>query len=62
MAMQQACGGLTLVADEEIHKCGCSVEQEEESHLFLGVMIALPAGLMLWAGVLRVAVEIAHRL
>lgn len=63
MASDQAYCALTEAAEEELEDCGCLLEEEEEeSHLFVGMMIAVPAGLVLWAGALRVALEIAHRL
>ena len=58
---KSGCALSGTVKDEHEFECSCEPE-EEKSHLFLGIMIALPAGLMLWAGALRVAVEIAHRL
>ncbi len=62
MAIEQAYCESTCAAQDLQEDCSCFQEEDEESHLFRAVMIAVPAGLMLWAGVLRIAVVIAHRL
>jgi hypothetical protein len=42
--------------------CGCANELNEDTHFFRGIMIAIPAGLLAWAGLLRVVGEVIHRL
>ena len=43
--------------------CGCAAEElPTDSHLFRGILIAIPAGLLAWAGLLRIAGEVLHRL
>jgi hypothetical protein len=37
-------------------------EMDEDGRFFRGMLIAIPSGLLLWAGLLRVAGEILHRL
>jgi hypothetical protein len=35
--------------------CGCSAEDHEQSHFFRGILVAVPTGLALWLGLLKVA-------
>jgi hypothetical protein len=41
--------------------CECTQQEHEKNHFFRGILIAVPAGLALWAGILKVAtVVLSH--
>ena len=41
--------------------CGCREPERLEGGFFRGVFIAVPAGLVMWYGILRVVTEVVHR-
>ena len=44
------------------NSCGCNEEITGENHFFRGILIAIPAGLLAWAGLLRIVGEVLHRI
>jgi hypothetical protein len=41
--------------------CECSREEHEQNHFFRGILVAVPAGLVLWIGILKVAALVLSR-
>jgi hypothetical protein len=65
MATTATCNITASIVEEQMNTCGAcgySDELNVNGHFFRGVLIAIPAGLLLWAGLLRVAGEVLHRL
>jgi hypothetical protein len=64
MASSATCG-ITISVEESMNAgnlCGCAEDFDQDGRFFRGIMIAIPSGLLLWAGLLRIAGEVLHRM
>ena len=43
-------------------ECACKEEAHQESNFFRGIFVAVPAGLAMWFGLLKLATAIVHHI
>ncbi len=51
-----------LSGKEMTIECACNEEAHQESNFFRGILVAVPAGLAMWVGLLKLATVIAHHI
>lgn len=51
-----------LSGNEMPIECSCNEEAHQESKFFRGLLVAVPAGLAMWVGLLKLASVIAHHI
>ena len=44
------------------YECACTEEVAQEGNFFRGIFVAVPAGLVLWFGLLKLATIIVHHI
>ena len=52
----------STTGDQATFECACNEEAHQESNFFRGIFVAVPAGLAMWFGLLKLATAIVHHI
>ena len=51
-----------LSGNEMTIDCACNEESNQKGNFFRGILVAVPAGMAMWVGLLKLATVIAHHI